>query len=273
LRDWIKSLEISIVENDRSILNNLEIDIYIPGKKIAIEYNGIYWHSSKFKDKKYHVKKFLDCKKQGIHLIQIFEDEWKVKTEIVKSRLLSTFGKGERIYARKCQVVKISPTEHKQFMLKYHLQGYATASIAYGLKFNGNLVAAMSFSKARYSKVGYELVRFCSIGNIIGGASKLFTAFVRDFSPSLVTSYANRCWSNGNLYIQLDFLDVTKDEENTGFWYIKNNKRSHRSTFNKQRLVKLGYDSSKTGKEIMSDAGYVTIFDCGNYKFEWRPKT
>lgn len=62
--------------NDRTVLNGKELDIYIPDLNIAIEFNGTYWHSNKFKSKLYHQQKKLDCIKKGITLINIFEYDW-----------------------------------------------------------------------------------------------------------------------------------------------------------------------------------------------------
>jgi hypothetical protein len=270
LKEWINSLNIEFTSNDRSILDGLELDILILSKKIAIEFNGTYWHSDKFKDKKYHVSKYLKCKEQGIHLIQIFDDEWYSKKDIVKSRLLSALGISKKVYARKCKVRHVTPCEYKTFVDKYHLQGYVSASVLYGLTLNDQVVAVMSFSKARYHNTGYELIRYCSDGNIVGGASRLFSAFVNKYNPKEVISYANRCWSNGNLYKQLGFSDITSCQDNTGFWYVKDFKRYHRTTFNKKRLIKLGYDAKLTGDVIMEHAGYMRIYDCGNYKFQWK---
>ena len=72
----------------RNIIHPYELDIYIPSKKIAIEYNGLIWHSEKFKGKvfNYHLNKTENCEKIGIRLIHIFEDEWNEKKEIIKSK-------------------------------------------------------------------------------------------------------------------------------------------------------------------------------------------
>lgn len=72
----IEEMGFDIIRNDRSLLDNLELDIYIESEKLAIEYCGIYWHSEKFKDKKYHINKLQRCEALGIRLITIFEDEW-----------------------------------------------------------------------------------------------------------------------------------------------------------------------------------------------------
>ena len=269
LQEFLTQNQIDFISNDRSVLDGLELDILIPKLKLAIEFNGVYWHSSEKKDHQYHVKKYIQCRNAGIHLIQIFDDEWSKKKNIILSRLLHLIKKSPVIYARRCEIVEIDPKSYKTFVEEKHLQGWASASLLYGLKFNQELVAVMSFSKSRYHKSGYELVRYCSKDAVVGGASRLFKHFVRTINPNEIVSYANRCWSNGNLYKTIGFTDVTVDDYNTGYWYVKNNIRYHRSTFTKKRLVKLYGESDKSESEIMKNHGFVKIHDCGNYKFLW----
>lgn len=270
IKEYILSLGISNIQsNTKTILGNLEYDLYLPDFKIAIEYNGIYWHSDLFKDKTYHVTKFLRSKQEGIHLIQIFEDEWLNKKEIIKNRIKSILGVNTKIFARKCSIRIISNDEYKSFVLNHHLQGYAPCTYRYGLLFQGEIVAVMSFSKSRYTKTGYELIRYCSKHNVVGGASKLFKFFIQQLNPTMVVSYANRCWSKGNLYEKLGFSNITANDNNTGYWYIKNGIRYHRSNFNKKKLIKLGESPNLSEVEIMKSNGFLRIYDCGNYKFLW----
>lgn len=275
LANWIGSLGINTVRNSKTIIpSGLEIDIFLPDYKVAIEYNGVYWHSTKHKNKSYHVDKMIECRDAGIHLIQIFEDEWKSKCDIVKSRILSLVGKNKRFHARKCTICEISPSEYVSFVTDVHLQGYGSASVIYGLRdVDRTLVALMSFGRPRYDtgnkESTYELIRYCSRGNVVGGASRLFSHFVKSKQPKTVISYASRNWSQGKIYENLGFKNVTKNDRNVALWYIKDNVRYHRSTLNKKRLVKLGYDASKTAEAILDELGYLTICDSGNYKFLW----
>lgn len=271
IKEFVESLGLTVVSNDRTVLNGIELDILIPEKSVAIEFNGIYWHSTKFRKPNYHVKKYIDCKNAGIHLIQIFEDEWVNNPDIIKSRLKSVLGMNEKLYARKCTIAAVKSYEYKEFLEKHHLQGYAPASIVYGLRFNDELIAVMSFGKSRYTNDSFEMIRYCSKGNVVGGASKLFLHFVKVHGPESVVSYANRCWSNGNLYRTLGFIDVTPDQLNTGYFYVKNNKRYHRSNFTKKRLISMGYDQALSERQIMENNGYHKVYDCGNYKFLWQP--
>ena len=270
LREFIKSLGVSQTYNRKDIIPPLELDIYIDHPKVAIEFNGIYWHSSYYKEQYYHVDKYLLCKDKGIHLIQIFEDEWDLKKDIIKSRIRNILGKSNVTYARRLTVQTVPPTDAVAFLNKHHIQGSAQSTINIGLYDNTDLYAIMTFGFSRYDKSAeYELVRFCSKDTVVGAAGKLFTHFVRLYNPRSVISYADRCWSNGNLYKQLGFIDVTPDSRNVGYFYVKNGVRYHRSSFTKKRLVEQGADPLKTEFEIMENNGYLRIYNCGNYKFRW----
>ncbi len=77
-----------VLENSRKIIPPFELDIYIPEKKLAIEYNGLYWHSEeKGKDKHYHKNKYNLCKDKDIRLITIFEDEYLEGREKILNRV------------------------------------------------------------------------------------------------------------------------------------------------------------------------------------------
>jgi len=271
IKNYLLSLGITnIITNTKEVLGNLEYDIYLPDKKIAFEYNGVYWHSDLFKDSNYHVDKFIKSRDAEVKLIQIFEDEWLQKQDIVKNRIKSVLGLNEKIYARNCNLVELTNKEYKTFVEKNHLQGHANSSHRYGLKHNNVIVAVIGFGKSRYTSNGYELIRYCSEQTVVGGASKLFKHFVAKINPELVISYANRCWSDGNLYAKLGFKNETKDDRNTGYWYIKKDKRYHRSNFTKKRLVGFGEDPNLTEAEIMKSNGFLKVYDCGNYRFIWR---
>jgi len=63
-----------IVVNDRQAIAPKELDIYLPGLKVAIEYNGKYWHPG---DGKREAQKAGECKAAGIKLLHVWEREWK----------------------------------------------------------------------------------------------------------------------------------------------------------------------------------------------------
>ena len=254
--------------NDRTILNGNELDIVIPEKKIAIEYNGLFWHSeNRGKNSSYHLNKLNRCNEKGYRLIQIFEDEWIEKKRIVKNRLKNILGVcDKKIMARKCEIRNVDNSLAQKFLEKYHIQGKAVASVRLGLFYKNKLVALMTFSKPRFNKnYHWELVRYCTIGDwsIIGGAGKLLKFFRNTYEGSII-SYADRRWSNGNLYKSLGF----KELENTkpAYFYTKDGIRYSRVMFQKHKLSNVlnKFDESLSENDNMIMNGYTKVFDCGN---------
>lgn len=282
--DFIKNdLKENIIENDRKVLNGKEIDIYIPEKKVAIEFDGLYWHSENVgTNKNYHLEKTKLCKEKNIRLIHIFEDEWNNKESIVKSKIryiLRNNNEKEKIYARKCNIKIIDSRIKNDFLNKNHIQGEDKSSISLGLYYKNNLVSVMTFCKPRISlgqkgnKYDYELSRFASDIRyiVIGSFSKLFKYFERNYKWNKIITYADRRWSEGDVYIKNGWKHVR--DSNPNYWYCKsNNVRLHRYGFRKQALKGKFpniYDDSLTEFQIMDKTKYRRIWDCGNMVFEY----
>jgi hypothetical protein len=123
-------------------------------------------------------------------------------------------------------------------------------------------------------KGNYELLRFCNSINItvIGGASKLFKYFLSNYTDVIqIISYADRCWSNGNLYRKLGFELDSITEPN--YYYIIDNIRRNRYNYRKDKLISMGYDKNKSENTIMREIGYNRIYDCGSLKFIFNKKS
>ena len=263
--------------SNRDIIKPLELDLYLPKYNLAIEFNGNYWHSEKYdKDRNYHLNKTNLCKDKNIQLIHIFEDEWLNKKRVCKNRLKNLIGQSKSIGARKCKIREISSTLKNKFLEKYHIQGKDNSSIKLGLFYKNRLVSVMTFGKRRFDKkAGYELYRFCNIGsfNILGGASKLFKHFIKNYKPSSVITYADKRWSkSGGLYKNLGFTQL-KDTQ-PGYFYTKGMIREGRQKYMKHKLENLleNFDETLTEKENMENNNFYRIWDCGNFKFEWSKK-
>lgn len=279
-----------IQENNRKILpNNKELDLYLPNKKVAIEFDGLYFHSENFnKDKKYHLNKTLLCEEQGIRLIHIFGDEWQYKQDIVKSKIKHILhcDNNPVVYARKCYVEEISAKDKNQFLEENHIQGKDNASIRLGLWYPtgeyDELVAVMTFCKPRKalgqksdSKYDYELSRFASNIDyrVIGAFGKLWKYFENHYEFNSIITYADRRWSIGNVYETNGFeLDhVSKPN----YWYFKEsiaNQREYRYKYRKSKLKELfpkTYREGLSEYEIMQMNGYTRIWDCGNLVYKY----
>lgn len=275
ISNFLNDLNITYECNNRKILKGKELDIYIKDYNLAIEIDGIYWHSEIHKNDDYHLNKTERCEKLGIRLIHIFEDEWLNKKEIVKSRIKSILKlSNHRIYARHCNIIELNGKETKDFLEKNHLQGYVTSSIKLGLKYNNKLVSVMTLGRLRKalgssgSGTEFEMYRFCSIldHNITGGASKLLSYFIKKHNPTKIVSFADKRWSIGDLYKNIGFNKTSKSKPN--YWYVNNGIREHRFKYRKSELIKQGFNPSKTEHEIMLERKFYRIYDCGNIKFE-----
>lgn len=248
--------------NDRTIISPLELDIVLPSIKLAIEYDGTYWHSLGDIPKTVHLNKTELCENAGYQLFHIFEHD---DIEIWKSMIDAKLGNAKTIYARNCNVEKIENTKAKAFCDINHLQGGINSKYNFGLFYENKLVAVMTFGKSRYNKQAvWELLRFCQLKNhrIIGGAGKLLAAFRKENSGSII-SYANRRWSNGNLYKALGFSFVKYTVP--GFVYTKNSMVYSRISLQKHKLTNMAsYNSQYTADKILSLEGYTKLYDCGN---------
>lgn len=278
--DFLSSINQNFIQGDTSILSGREIDIINHELKLGIEYNGLYFHSDKFRDRKYHISKMKEMEKLGYRLIYIWEDWWVRNREIVESMLSSiTQSNTKRIYARTCSVREITDEESRIFLKNNHIQGASISKIRLGLFHDNELVSVMTFGKLRKilgsnSKDGYwELLRFSSKKNttVVGGASKLFSYFVKLHDPISVISYANRDWSVGNVYEKMGFEFIGMTEP--GYFYAKGKRRFSRSKFTKDKLIKMGADKTKTESIIMSEMGYLKIWDTGNLKYVWNKES
>jgi|TARA_R110000787_G_scaffold17748_1_gene55083 hypothetical protein len=262
--------DFDIESNNRKVLNGKELDIYIPDKNMAIEFNGNYWHSElNGKDRTYHLNKTNECEKQNIHLLHIFESEWIDKKDIWKSLINSKLGTSNRLYARKCEVREVPTSIKNTFLNGCHLQGEDKSSVKLGLYYNDELASIMTFCKSRYNKnYEWELSRFCNNINttVVGGASKLLKHFTRNYTPKSIISYSDNRHSVGNLYKQLGFEFLHNSTPN--YFYAKGDMLSLKSRlqFQKHKLKdKLDvFDSDLSEWENMKINGYDRIWDCGN---------
>ena len=280
LYNFIKSIYKGIIlQRKRNIIKPLELDIYLPEHNLAFEYNGIYWHSeiSSNTDKNYHLDKTEMCEKQNIQLIHIFEDEWLNKKDIIKNKIKHLLNLSDKkLYARKCIIKEIIPKIKNQFLNEYHIQSEDKSKYKLGLFHNNDLVGVMTFGKPRLSsgykntKEGtYELIRFATSIHIVGGFSKLLKHFIRNYKPIKIITYADRRYSQGNVYIKNGFKLINKGKPN--YYYTKNHiQREHRFNYRKNVLNKKLdlYDKNLTEWQNMQINGYDRIWDCGSLKFE-----
>ena len=270
--NYISSIvgEDKVQHSVRTLIPNTELDIYIPSLKLAVEFNGLYWHNELKKTSMYHLRKSLACDKAGIRLIQVFEDEWNFRQDVVKDNLALLLGKYRRISCHDCAVRRVGKEDSDSFLEKHHLLGPCDSVWTGGLYFGDMLVAVMTISMGDGG--AYTLSRYCAETGVVvaGGAAKLFDRFTRDFpGVNTVSGSADRRWSsNINFYNTMGFelVGATRPE----YSYVVNGIRRNRMEFTKKRLVEAGFPPEKSEHEIMLSRKIYRIYDCGNWKYVWR---
>ena len=271
-------------ESNRQILIGRELDILIEDKKIAIEFDGLKWHTEWFgkKDKNYHIDKTERCNKKGYHLIHIFEDEFVNSKELVYSKLKHILGIEEnlpKIPARKCVIKEISKTDETNFLNDFHIQGVGQSTFSFGAFYNEKLIAVMTFKELIKGSDDYDLTRFASNINYIcqGVGGKLISHFIKNFKPKSIISFADRRWTdiNKNVYTKMGFIlvEISKPEYRYYNEKVDKYKRFHKFGFRKNILMKkygeeYNLNLNMTETEMVKILGYDRIWDCGLLKYK-----
>lgn len=271
IHEWLQSIyDEEIQVNTRKVITPLELDFYIPEKKLALEFNGDYWHSSAAGiDSNYHLNKTLACTENGIRLIHIFEYEWRLKQDIIKSIISSALGiYDNRIYARNCEIREVNAKEARLFLEENHLQSFVPSTYRIGLYYKDNLVQLLCFGQNRFKKNEIELLRMCTKQNyqVICGFSKLLKHQPYDN----FVSYVDLSKYTGKGYFDNGFELISKSKPS--YKYIYGDTILNRIAAQKYKLPELlgdKFDPDKTESQNMMDNDYWQVFDCGNLKLKY----
>ena len=273
--DLIKSYGFKTEFNTRKIISPYELDIYIPEKKFAIEFNGSYWHSEAVlengKAYRHHRNKLDLCRENGIYLFNIFEHQWKNRETQILNFIKTILGiNSEKIAGRKCIVTN---DEQKKFMNDNHIQGYGQGTIKwFNLEYNGEVVASMTASHHHRQNVkrnNIVLNRLCFKDgvNVQGGASKLFKTFKRwakDEKYDGVISWSDNCWTEGKIYGVLGF--ELEEEYNPDYFYWDKKNDCYRSKQSQTKRIN-GCPKEVTERDWCYSLGLYRIYDCGKKRW------
>jgi hypothetical protein len=255
LLNYIKSIYgEQLIQNFR--IGRMEIDIYLPQLNLGFEFNGVWWHSDQYKEKNFHLNKTKFFRERDIQLVHIWEDDWDMKSDIIKSQISNWLGLSNRIWARNCHVKEVNASDSIEFLNKNHIQGGIGSNLKLGLYYKYELVSLMTFDnlegRSRMTPGNWNINRFCNkLGTtVVGGASKIFKHFIKNYPVKRAISYSDRDWSTGGLYEKLNFTKVS--ESKVDYKYVVGGKRTHKSNF----------------KGIEKEIKHPKIWDCGKIKWE-----
>lgn len=265
---FIETLGVEVRRNDRRTIS-MELDMHIPDKRVAIEYNGLYWHSHINKSPQYHNNKSQLARAGGISLFHVFEDEWREKRSIVESMIKAKLGlTSDSVGARKCELVELSPAERKLFFDAAHLDGDVKAEIAWGLMHDGEIVYGLSLRRPFHKKYvgGLEVARCCPAKNknVPGGLSRLVSEARRHCASTgvdkMITYVDTRLGGSGMGYEISGFkrTGVTVPR----WWWTDMEQRYNRFKYKADPVT------NRSEAAVAEDAGVVKIWGCENIVYE-----
>ncbi len=285
------------VQRDRTLLKPRELDILLPIAKVAVEYCGMYWHShgdaaAERANKHRHYEKYTACAAAGVRLLTVFETEWLARPLAVQRLLRSAVGKMRgRVMARKCELRKVPTGEARVFFDRYHVQGAGggvdgrgAGGEHYGLYWKNKLVACMRFAlgvndRGAAAKRVWTLARYATRVNVVGGASRLFQAFLADVKPTTVKSFSDNRLFAGGMYAKLGF---TLEEELPPDYQVWSPKVGllPKAQYQRRLLAKRQKDHGlspdfdpttdlRTEAEVTYAMGARRIYDCGKKRWVW----
>lgn len=273
---FISSIQPGWVQGKKSVLKNghLQLDAYNSELKIAFEYDGLFWHAHE--NRKDHREKWDQCLDAGITLYRVHSMEWTYKRDLVESMIRVRLGKAfTKYHARKLTVREISSSYAKEFHEENHISGYSKSAVSFGL-FDGEiLISTMSFSKNRYEgDQEWEIARFSTIKNttVVGGANKLFKAFVVAYKPKSVLTFSDLRWGRGMVYEKMGFKFIKRGPPT--YWYYHPEfptQRFSRMAFQKDKLEKKLkiFDPELSEYQNMFNNRYYRYWDCGSDRYVW----
>jgi hypothetical protein len=276
LIEFIKSMDdsIEILDRDRTAIGK-ELDIYIPSANLAIECDGLFYHSEEptTADKNKHSIKQRLCEEKGITLLRfvdVGETGDSNKLKIIKSILMAKLGMTIKIHGRKCNLVDVDSSAGSNFFRENHISGNRGASMYIGLEYENELVMCMSFGRPISSRSHeWEIVRMAAkrMTTVFGGSSKIFKEFLRRTSGDVMT-YANLRFGNGSVYEKLGFTKIGRTDP--GYMYTDMKTTYSRHKFQKQSIQSVCkiYDPNKTEQQNAEINGYRVYWDCGHAIYE-----
>lgn len=185
---------------------------------------------------------FQNHKKE--HLISF--DRIVCEPKKVEAVLLSKLKLNETIFARKCEIRKVTKETATEFLDMYHLMNATQSAFNLGLYNNHELVALASFSKGRKMnrllshQRSFELIRFCTKSGITvtGGLTRLIKRFCVEKKVGDVMTYVDKQLSDGRSFITAGFKKHSETEPN---YFLINKTNFERIPFNKTEC----FDHSK----------------------------
>ncbi len=233
---------------------------YFPKFKLLIQLVEYEWLTKRIDKPNLFQEHFMDASRQQCRLLNIWEDRWILKRNLVESSIRNYLGINQKISARTCTVEKLDKQQTDLFFNQNHIQGATGYAYKTGLFHKNKLVAAIAFSKSRIMLDGpnlyrsYELVRFSNLLNytVVGGLGKLLKHFLDQKHAKHIMTYIDLDYGTGDGFIKLGF----KKSSYTDPILFRISKENQQRTYLK---------NAKLNDEIFDEKSFIGI-NAGNLK-------
>lgn len=269
LIDFVRScVDDEVIVGSRKVISPKELDVYVPSKLFAVEFNGLAFHGDDKVDPDYHAWKTRECAKLNITLMHVFSDEWRDKRSIVRSMIRSRLGKIQRtIGARKCKIVVLAAKQRRRFFEENHIDGDVRSAIAWGLvTHEGELVAALSLrtlsSSGRRKYPGFiEVARSATVTNTsvpgaLGRLTKQARAWAKENEHQGLLSYVDLRYGTGKSYETVGYEEVGTTVPR--FWWTDKSSRFDRFQYRADKK------KGMSERQVAEEAGVVRVYGCPN---------
>jgi hypothetical protein len=273
LQEYIRSIHPTSINNARGVVGRLELDVYIPELKIGIEFNGVYWHSEKYKEKSAHYDRHKKAEAEGVQLIQIWEDDWLYNRPVVELMLKRKTQKSNepRIPTRKTEIRLLQYNTASKFLDRTHIQGKARGTYYGALVWEGIPVAVLVVKKATKEGIGaYYIERYSTSAIVPGGMAKLMKFFERKVQVTKWITYADLSVSTGDMYIKSGFTLEKTLKPDYAYLRTSSRKREHKFNYRKDRFKRdpyLLYSTDSTESQLAEMNKMLKVWDAGKLKF------
>lgn len=277
--DFIRSIDEQCkIELNYSLIDGLNADLYLTEVNTAIIFLNMEAAVS-IAEKR--IQLINEQKKSVIKIVHLWEDQWIYHNDKIKSKIKSLLGVTERIHGRQTKLINLNNTQLMNFLKSHHLNVPIKGKYKYGLTFDEELVAVMSFSKARdMTRCGqiyksFELLRFCNKLNytVVGGFTKLLNHFIKELNPEDIMTYIDADWSNGQSLKSIGFK-LEGFMKPMVFWLnIKTGEREYPNLVlqNLGQPKELFLQQDKLDDFLLKH-GYSKVYNSGSYKYIMRLK-
>jgi hypothetical protein len=183
IKTFIIGLNIKITEESNLII--------IQEKRLAITVS------------KYATSELINSiKLRGFQLINISEEDWSYKQEIVESIIRLKLGIFEnKISSDDCIIKKIGIKEKRAFLIDNYIGGDCNEDIRLGLYYKEELILVSTFLKGAGGD--YEMLLF----------SQKLNHMTTHYNPNKITTTVDLKYNNGNLFIKYGFIVVEASDE------------------------------------------------------------